>query len=202
MLGFPCGSAGKESTCNAGDLCSIPGLGTCPGEVKGYPLQYSGLENSTDCVVHRISKSWTWLSDFHFHLDPQIIESYCPIPLFPRYSSFPLTPQLIPFVPIIKLVFNKKDVEYGGFPCGSAVKTHLALTEEENATWSYPHLGNPMGRGVWLATVHWVAKVGHSLETECTCILNVTEGLNWEERTSPHYFYFSVIFLVIHLVVW
>ena len=45
-MGFPCGSADKESTCNAGDLVSIPGLGSSPGERKGYPLQYSGLENS------------------------------------------------------------------------------------------------------------------------------------------------------------
>ena len=45
-LGFPCGSAGKESTCNAGDLGLIPGLERSPGEGKGYPLQYSGLENS------------------------------------------------------------------------------------------------------------------------------------------------------------
>ena len=46
--GFPCVSAGKESSCNAGDLGSIPGLGRSPGEGKGYPLQYSGLENSMD----------------------------------------------------------------------------------------------------------------------------------------------------------
>ena len=48
---FPCGSAGKESACNAGDLDSIPGLGRSPGEGKGYPLQYSGLENS---MSHRV----------------------------------------------------------------------------------------------------------------------------------------------------
>ena len=52
MLGvfysFPCGSAGKESACNVGDLGWIPGLGRSPGERKGYPLQYSGLENSMD----------------------------------------------------------------------------------------------------------------------------------------------------------
>ena len=48
FLGVPCGSAGTESTRNAGDLCSIPGLGRSPGEGKGYPLQYSGLENSMD----------------------------------------------------------------------------------------------------------------------------------------------------------
>ena len=64
--GFPCGSAGKESACNAGDLGSIPGLGRSPGEGNGYPLQYSGLENSMDCTVHGVAKSWTQLSDFHF----------------------------------------------------------------------------------------------------------------------------------------
>ena len=46
LLGFHCGSASKESTCNMGDLGLIPGLGRCPGEGKGSPLQYSGLENS------------------------------------------------------------------------------------------------------------------------------------------------------------
>ena len=48
IMDFPCGSAGKESACNVGDLGSIPGLGRSPGEGKGYPLQYSGLENSMD----------------------------------------------------------------------------------------------------------------------------------------------------------
>ena len=67
-LGFPCSSAGKESACNAGDLGSIPGQG------KGYPLQYSGLENSMDCIVHGVTKSGTQLSDFHFH--------------FPLFSGF------------------------------------------------------------------------------------------------------------------
>ena len=50
-MGFPCGSAGKESACNAGDLGSIPVLGRSPGEGKGYPLQDSGLENSMDGVA-------------------------------------------------------------------------------------------------------------------------------------------------------
>ena len=54
LLGFLCGSAGKESTCNAGDLGSIPGLGRYPGEGNGYPLHYSGLENSMDCTVRLI----------------------------------------------------------------------------------------------------------------------------------------------------
>ena len=50
--GFSCGSAGEESACNVEDLGLIPGLGRSPGEGKGYPLQYSGLENSVDCIVH------------------------------------------------------------------------------------------------------------------------------------------------------
>ena len=66
FLGFPCGSASKESTCNVGDLGSIPGLGKFPGKGKSYPLQYSGLENSMDYLVSGVAKSWTRLSNFHF----------------------------------------------------------------------------------------------------------------------------------------
>ena len=62
-MGFPGSSDGKESTCNAGDLDSIPGLGRFPGEGKGYPLQYSCLENSMDggawwVTVHEVAKHW------------------------------------------------------------------------------------------------------------------------------------------------
>ena len=64
--GFLYDSAGKETACNEGDLGSIPGLGRSPGEGKGYPFQYSGLENSMDYIVHVVAKSWTRLSDFHF----------------------------------------------------------------------------------------------------------------------------------------
>ena len=63
---MPGGSAGKESACNAGDLGLIPGLGRSPGEGKGYRLQYSGLENSMDCIVHGVAKSRTQLRNFHF----------------------------------------------------------------------------------------------------------------------------------------
>ena len=65
-VGFPHGSAGEESACNAGDLGSIPGFGRSFGEGNSYPLQYSGLENSVDCIVHGVAKCWTQLSDFHF----------------------------------------------------------------------------------------------------------------------------------------
>ena len=63
-----CGSVDKESACNAGDLGSVPGLGRSPGEWKGYPLQYSGLENLTDrrawwATVQGVSKSRTQLSN-------------------------------------------------------------------------------------------------------------------------------------------
>ena len=67
LLGFPYDSAGKESACNVGDLGSIPGFRRSPGERKGYPLQYSGLENSMDCIVHRVAKSGTRLSEFHLY---------------------------------------------------------------------------------------------------------------------------------------
>ena len=57
VLGFPGGSDGKEPACNAGDLGLIPGSGRSPGERKSYPLQYSGLENSMDCIIHGVAKT-------------------------------------------------------------------------------------------------------------------------------------------------
>ena len=73
LKGFPGGSDGKESACKAGDLGSVPGSGRSPGEAKGYPLQYSCLDNFMDkgawqAIVHGVTKSQTQLSDFHFHL--------------------------------------------------------------------------------------------------------------------------------------
>jgi len=57
LVGFPDGLVGKESARNEGDLGSIPGLGRPTGEGKSYPFQYSGLENSMDCIVHGVAKS-------------------------------------------------------------------------------------------------------------------------------------------------
>ena len=74
FLGFPCGSAGKESACIVEDLGLIPGLGRSPGKGKGCPFQYSGLEKSMDCMVYSIAcivvsaKSQTQLSDFHVRI--------------------------------------------------------------------------------------------------------------------------------------
>ena len=71
FLGFPCGSAGKESACNVGDLGSICGLGRSPGEGKGYPLQYSGMENSMDLYSptrsQRVGHNWATFT-FHFQV--------------------------------------------------------------------------------------------------------------------------------------
>ena len=70
FLGFPDGSADKESACNAGDLGCIPGLGRSPGEGKGYPLQYSGLENSMDCIVNwaqEVNHDWATFTFMYLH---------------------------------------------------------------------------------------------------------------------------------------
>ena len=67
---FPCGSAGKESTCNVETWVQSLGWKDSPGEGKGYPLQYSGLENSMDCIVHGVTESQTQLSNFHFTSPP------------------------------------------------------------------------------------------------------------------------------------
>ena len=79
FLGFLGGSAGKESACNAGDLGSIPGFRRSPGEGKGHPLQYSGLENSMDCIVHEVAKSQTPLSDFHFQDEACMPPHFLPV---------------------------------------------------------------------------------------------------------------------------
>ena len=66
FLGFSYGSAGKESACNVGDLGLITLLGRSTEEGNGYPLQYSGLENSMDCTVHRTTKSRARPRNFYF----------------------------------------------------------------------------------------------------------------------------------------
>ena len=83
----------KESTYNAGDLGSIPGLERSPEEGKGSPLQYSGLENSMNCIVYGITKSQTQLSDFHFLFFFQASNS----------------------INIIRIIFSLKSEKYFGF---------------------------------------------------------------------------------------
>ena len=84
--GLPGGSAGKESACNAGDLGSSPRSGRSPGEGKGCPLQDSGLENSMDCIVHGVAKSWTRLSDFHFTSQGAVTERLVDLPRKGRHT--------------------------------------------------------------------------------------------------------------------
>ena len=77
------------------DLGSIPGLGRYPGEGNGYPLQYSGLENSMDCIVHWVTKSWTRLSNFHFTLPPfHLVPPKSSPAIIPTPSGISSTPKL------------------------------------------------------------------------------------------------------------
>ena len=82
--GFPGGSAGKESSCNVGDLSSIPGLGRSPGEGYDNPLQYSCLENSMD--YHGVAENRMQLSNFHFHVDSEVNQLY--IYIYPLFFFF------------------------------------------------------------------------------------------------------------------
>ena len=86
-MGFPGGSDGKESACNAGDPSLIPGLGRSLGEGNGNPFQYACLENSMDrgawqVTVHGISKSQSWLSDYNFHIHSPVNLSDANGPVF------------------------------------------------------------------------------------------------------------------------
>ena len=85
---FPCGAAGKESACNVGDLGLIPGLGRSPGEGHGNPLQYSGLENFMECLVHEVAQSWTRLSDFHSPFLSLMAVQYVPVVSSASFGQF------------------------------------------------------------------------------------------------------------------
>ena len=149
FLGFPGGSAGKESTCNAGDLALIPGLGRSPGEGKGYPLQYSGLQNSMDWIVHGVTKSWTRLINLHFHFHHS--------KWWLSFNSKPLT---------------HNPSSYRSFPAGSVVKNLPANAggiglipgserfhgEGNGNSLQYSCSENPIDKGAWWVVVRSVAK--------------------------------------------
>ena len=109
FLGFPCGSAGEESACNAGDLGSIPGLGRSPGEVKGYPLQYSGPENSMG--LQRVEQDWV---TFTFTFIKKNNKS-----LF-VYFFLTISPIIYFFITVVKYQNQEMDVDtmhvYGSMP--------------------------------------------------------------------------------------
>ena len=113
-LGFPDGSDGKESACNAGDWGSIPGLGRTPSEGNGYPLQYSCLENSMDrgCWwatvdgLQRVGHNWHFVIHCPFSLEYLILAT--PSPSFTHELCFALqvlalSPDLHPTVPVTAL---------------------------------------------------------------------------------------------------
>ena len=139
LEGFPGGSAGKESACSVGDLGLIPGLGRSSGEGNSYPLQYCGLENSMDCTVHGVTKSWTRRSDCHFHLDHRL----------PRWRS------------------GKEHAcqRRSRKRCGFDTWVGRALEGGNGNPLQDSCLENSMDREAWWATVHWVAKSQIKLST-------------------------------------
>ena len=119
-MGFPCGSAGKESTCNAGDPGLNPGSGRSSGEGKGYPLQYLGLENSMECIVHGGAKSRTPPSDFHFTFTQR---SSLPCPSFfssaffqkkKKETNFKYSEYFVRILPLVQLwlIYNLSGFEW------------------------------------------------------------------------------------------
>ena len=145
-------SADKESACNVEDLGLIHGSGRSPREGNGYPLQYSGLENSMDCIVHGITKSQTRLSSFHYHL-------YLMLFLFLKMNFFHISRECRVVLP-----------RWLGLPRWLSSKESAM---QETQIWSlsqeipgegngnplqYYCLGNSMDRGAWQATVHGFTK--------------------------------------------
>ena len=118
FLGFPGGSDSKESTCNAGDLGSIPGLGRPPGEGKGYPLQHSGLEKSLDCMgSQRVRQDWATFTSLS-------------IP-----DSHPISPQLLTLLASTDLFY--KDFFNAHFGIFNAPFHLLAVATSELQIWAF-----------------------------------------------------------------
>ena len=146
-LGFPGGSDGKESTCNGGNLGSIPGLGRSPGEWNGYPLQYSGLENSMDCIVHgsqRVEYNWVTFTSLP-RLDPashtilRILSHTFSVPkLFPRGQVHQQC-WMAHYIKVHLLCVHTK---------GQSIKTRITTTMFAKQfnwhVWKWTLLGNPL----------------------------------------------------------
>ena len=174
FLGFPCGLAGKESSCNAGDLGSILGLGGSPGEAKGYPVQYSGLENSMDCIVHWITKSQTRLSNFHFLFFPALFG-------LPRWLS------------------SKESTCQCRRRCRFDPLVRKIPGIENSNPLQYPCVGNPMDRGTCQTTVHGVVKSRTQLSDWAPAFFSTfiklppsekLFGLFWEHWQQVLFFFF------------
>ena len=138
-LGFPGGSAGKEFACKAGDLGSIPGSGRSPREGNGYPLQYSGQEISMYCIVHGVAKSWTWLSDFHFHpackLNKQGDDKQpgrTPFPIW-NQSVVPCPGLTVASVIVAPYRFRRRQVRWSGIPISWRIFHSVLWSTESKA---------------------------------------------------------------------
>ena len=128
---FPGVSASIESACTAGDLGLIPELGRFPGKGKGSPFQYSGLENSIDCVVHEVAKGQTRLR--YFHMQNMVASQ-------------------VAFV--VKIQLPMQDARPRSLIPGSG----RSSGEGNGSPLQYSCLGNPTDRESWWATVHGVVK--------------------------------------------
>ena len=164
--GFPGGSAGKESACNAGNLGSIPWLWRSPGEGNsGYRLQYSGLENSVDYIYSmRVTKSRTQLSKFHFTSGKICIEG-CLLDVATMKLLMTLARTLFKInfywnivvlraSQVAQLVKNPPasagDVRDAGLIPGSERSPGV----ENGSPLPYSYLESSLNRGAWCATVH------------------------------------------------
>ena len=117
LLGFPCGSAGKESTCNVGDLSSVPGLWRSPKQGKGNPLQFSGLEKSMEGIVQGAAKSQTRLSNSHCHC----IREFAQIHVHWVYDALQPSHPLLLLVLLLSVfssirIFSSESIHYINWP--------------------------------------------------------------------------------------
>ena len=158
MMGFPYGSVGKESDCNAGDPGSIPGLGRSPAEAKGSPLHYSGLENSMGWIVHGVAKSQTWLSNFHFHftllyhISIHVPSLYISIFLF---SHPPIHPACVLFIYLFFAVLGLSCWKEELFPC-CGVQASCFRGFSGWPAWPPGHAGfRSCGPWAWLTHSTW-----------------------------------------------
>ena len=150
---LPCCSAGKQSSCNVGDLGSIPGLGRSPGGGKGYPRQYSGLENSMDCIVHGVTKSWV-----HWATFTDSIMQMTP-PLWQEEESKSL------------LMKGKEESEKTGWTQHSK--------NEDHGIWSYHFKANMGKQWKQWQTLFWGASKSLQMVTEA---MKLTDSCSLEEN--------------------
>ena len=157
-MGFLCGSAGEESTCNAGDLGSVPGLDRSPREGSGYPLHCSGLENPMDCVVQSVghdSVTWTLTCITLNFLLRTASAASC------RFGASQ-----------VALVVKNPPVNAGGAgDMGSISGSERSPGGGHGNPLPCSCLENPMDRRTWRVTVHRVTKAWTRLERLSTCIL-------------------------------